>query len=105
MNGIERIAKERQRQLMQEGWTAGHDDRHENFELAAAASCYAMHAGRLGAWRLQACPIDWPWDERWWRPEPREIGGNIKQTHAIRMLEKAGALIAAEIDRIQRRTP
>jgi hypothetical protein len=33
----------------------------------------------------------WPWDESWWKPGDR-----------IRELAKAGALIAAEIDRLNR---
>jgi hypothetical protein len=36
----------------------------------------------------------WPWDEKWWKPS----------TNPIRNLVKAGALIAAEIDRLQRVT-
>lgn len=34
---------------------------------------------------------DWPWDEEWWKPS----------LDPIRNLEKAGALIAAEIDRLE----
>ena len=37
MSGIERIAKERQRQIEQEGWTPEHDDHHAEGEMAAAA--------------------------------------------------------------------
>jgi hypothetical protein len=37
----------------------------------------------------------WPWDPSWWKPSP----------DPIRNLVKAGALIAAEIDRLQRRQP
>lgn len=103
MTGIERIAKERKRQIEEEGYTAEHDDQHEDCELAAAASCYAMHAGRLGIWRRPRCPMDWPWNERWWKPYPQKIGGLIKRDDAIHILGKAGALIAAEIDRIERK--
>jgi hypothetical protein len=35
----------------------------------------------------------WPWDREWWKPTPN---------NRIRELAKAGALIAAEIDRLQR---
>ena len=41
MNGIERIAKERQRQVSVEGWTPQHDDEHKDGEMAIAAACYA----------------------------------------------------------------
>ena len=37
----------------------------------------------------------WPWDMKWWKPSDED---------PIRNLVKAGALIAAEIDRLQRRT-
>jgi hypothetical protein len=35
----------------------------------------------------------WPWDAEWWKPSP----------DSVRNLVKAGALIAAEIDRLQRK--
>ena len=84
MNGIERIAAERQRQIEVEGWTPEHDDMYDNGELAAAAACYAADKRRY----TYAPPPQWPWDAKWWKPDSH-----------IRSLEKAGALIAAEIDR------
>ena len=91
MNGIERITAERQRQIDVEGWTPEHDEQHELGELATAAACYALPDIR---------PEWWPWDAKFWKP--------TDPTHAqpgeprIRELEKAGALIAAEIDRLIR---
>ena len=82
--GIELIAEERQRQITAEGWTPEHDDEHDNEQLAQAAACYAMPPRLRG-------PLPWPWDADWWKPGDR-----------IRELTKAGALIAAEIDRLQR---
>jgi hypothetical protein len=38
-------------------------------------------------------PCGWPWDAEWFRPVPKD---------RIRELVKAGALIAAEIDRLNR---
>ena len=85
MSGVERIAAERKRQIESEGWTPTHDAQHELYELARAAACYAERAF-LGP--DVTVPRAWPWAEEWWKPgDP------------IRMLEKAGALIAAEIDR------
>lgn len=79
MPGVLAIADERRRQVEIEGWTPAHDDSYTDDELARAAACYAL--GR--------CPRGvWPWDEKWWKP-----------CGPIRNLEKAGALIAAEIDR------
>lgn len=95
MTGIERIAAERKRQIEVEGWTPEHDAQHVEGELARAAAVYAKEA----AWQaseptyLSECSVGWPssWDEAWFKPS----------TDPIRNLEKAGALIAAEIDRIQ----
>jgi len=38
-------------------------------------------------------PFNWPWEDRFWKPTPND---------RVRELVKAGALIAAEIDRVQR---
>lgn len=88
MNGIELIAEERLRQVSQEGWTKYHDDRHVYHELAHAAICYAKPGIRA---QTPANP-PWPWAPEWWKPSEDRI----------RNLVKAGALIAAEIDRLQR---
>lgn len=87
--GIEIIADERKRQIEVEHWTPQHDNEHAIGELANAASCYAM----IPALRPASLPpAHWPW-LRWWKPTPDD---------RIRELAKAGALIAAEIDRLQR---
>ena len=86
MTGVELIAAERYRQIYEEGWTAGHDSRHPKGELAQAAASYAV-ASRATV-RSHKPPPGWPWAKQWWKP-----------TSPIRMLVKAGALIAAEIDR------
>ena len=85
MSGVERIAAERKRQMSVKGWTPEHDDGHSNFELLKAAICYANEY-------LDSVPKSWPWEQEAWKPS----------THIIRSLEKAGALIAAEIDRLER---
>ena len=93
MTGIERISAERQRQIEKEGWTPEHDDEHREGELARAAACYALPPK---AYEIEGLPpAIWPrgWDRKWWKPSP---------DNRIRELEKAGALIAAEIDRLQR---
>lgn len=41
----------------------------------------------------RGAPAGWPWHPKWWKPTPDD---------RIRELAKAGALIAAEIDRLQR---
>ena len=103
-SGIERIAAERARQLDVEGWTAKHDDAHLDGELAWAAVCYAapekvfvhnVYARSSGDAHAFADP--WPFDEEW---DKRELTPTPEER--IRQLEKAGALIAAEIDRLLR---
>ena len=85
--GVERIGKERVRQIEYKG------SQHHQAELTAAAVSYAKHA-RLqlrGSQGYRRSPFEWPWEESWWKPSPLD---------PIRNLEKAGALIAAEIDRL-----
>lgn len=93
------VLAERQRQVTAEGWSSKHDDQYKNTELAFAASCYAFHAA-AASWDLEddgipydshPVPKQWPWGPSWWKP-----------TDARRDLVKAGALILAEIERIDR---
>lgn len=81
------VIAERQRQQSVEGWTPEHDNAYQNSELADAAACYATHAHNQGF----STPAHWPWSPDWW-----------KQSGARRDLVKAGALILAEIERIDR---
>jgi len=98
MNGAQMIAVERARQIEDENWSAKHDDEHINGELADAAAVYAMKSSFRSRRVRGGCGTEtvaselWPWDCEWWKPQ----GGRIKQ------LVKAGALIAAEIDRLKR---
>ena len=88
-DGAALIAAERQRQLSDEGWTPEHDAEWVNGELASAAICYARSVvdGYVTPFLANA-PIGWPWHEDWWKP-----------SNDLRNLVRAGALIAAEIDR------
>ena len=99
MTGIERIGAERQRQIAQEGFTTRHDKKkHPLDQLALAASCYALPEGMRNPISPQEPPLWWPWSRDWWKPS-----GNTRQGR-IRDLEKAGALIAAEIDRLEEKS-
>lgn len=96
-SGIERIATERLRQVQEEGWTPEHDDEHMRGELSGAAAAYAMSASAMIAIRSPIAVITEPppffqFGDEWWKPSD----------DPIRDLERAGALIAAEIDRILR---
>jgi hypothetical protein len=95
------IAAERARQISVEGWTPEHDDGHGDGALAIAAACYAapravthrhvledrrsppVHAGQRH--------LVWPWDFDWWKPKAEREN-----------LVRAGALIVAEIERLDR---
>jgi hypothetical protein len=99
--GVELISDERQRQIEKEGWTAEHDAEHTYGELADAAVMYAMR----GYWKKRIDPMivgteDMPgimWPFRGDGFKPSTDGGLDGR---IRDLVKAGALIAAEIDRL-----
>lgn len=94
-SGAAAIMRERERQIAEEGWTPAHDDAHARGEIAGAAVCYVLKTlsipGQLGE-RARLFGRDlWPWAPHWWKPTDRR-----------RNLVKAGALIAAEIDRLDR---
>jgi len=115
--GVALIAKERARQVEVEGWSTEHDDQHRAGGLAMAAICYAApkrvfvkSKGRNGAVSFDD---PWPWDDMYDKrmrtatvkasknfgiPDPKEYTPEER----LDMLVKAGALIAAEIDRLLR---
>jgi len=99
--GIELIAAERERQITAEGWSEDHDATHIEGQLAYAAASYALYHGLKTTFppesfvklRLEdQATKEWPWDAEWWKPS----------SDSVQNLVKAGALIAAEIDRISR---
>ena len=96
---IEMIADERERQKKVEGWSEEHDDQHIDNELANAAATYAMDNNcrkaltEMCAEPLLPAPPTWPFDDKWWKPS---------KDNRIKELVKAGALIVAEIERLQR---
>lgn len=87
--GVSLIAKERARQISAEGWTPEHDDEHTSGELAGVAAMYIIESDIIPP----RCPVGWPWERSWWKPSQ----------DPIKNLVKAGALIAAEIDRLNRK--
>lgn len=88
--GVDLISAERKRQTSVEGWTPEHDDSHAEHELSDAAMCY-LSGPAMCSLPDVAPPSWWPWDVKWWKPKDR-----------ISNLVRAGALIAAEIDRLKR---
>jgi len=86
MGGAGRIAIERERQITEECHNAKDDARWYRGELVMASSCYAAETvDPVG----DKPPNLWPWAKQWWKPSQSPI----------RNLEKAGALIAADLDR------
>jgi len=90
--GADLIADERNRQIEEEGYTVEHDAQHLAGQLARAAECYLWVNAIVtneDALAIIGPPVFWPWKAEDWRPS----------ADPIRNLVKAGALIAAEIDR------
>lgn len=101
------IVRERKRQRTFEGFDYANDDANVNGELARAAACYALCAAgtpdardvaRKFA-RIGAAPRTWPtgWTPAFWKPSPDD-----RPQDRLRELEKAGALIVAEMERLHR---
>lgn len=111
MNGLDVITAERRSQ--EEAWGSAHDDIHVKGELTAAAMCYLKLAetqiGATLAWHtlpekgnpmldkmikqmMNEVPKGWPWEPMDWHPSALPKNN----------LRKAGALTAAEWDRIDR---
>jgi hypothetical protein len=97
MTGVQRIAAERRRQTEMEGYSPTHDDEHTQGELGFAAIAYAEMGLPWHEFLEEAAYEMWPWDE-----DQFKAGGVTIPDH-VRNLTKAGALIAAEIDRLTRR--
>jgi len=90
---IQAVALERQRQIDVEGFDAEHDKINApDGQLANAAACYAGSASdRMDGYSedsLTRRPTRWPWGDGWWKPKNKK-----------RDLERAGALIIAELER------
>lgn len=101
MQGAVLIARERLRQVTEEGYTLDMDaEDNTDEQLAIAAMLYV--APTLSCLTSE----QWPWDPATDK-RPR-LAGNLLDNNTlstpdrIRQLEKAGAFIAAEIDRLRR---
>lgn len=91
---LQGVLTERIRQIQFHCFYPDQDDEYVNGDLALAGACYAIEAAKQateteGAMRL--VPEAWPWMAASWRPHDQR-----------RNLVKAGALILAEIDRLDR---
>lgn len=79
------VQAERRRQVTAEGWTPDHDDLYCAAELPRAAAAYILSGANDEA------PAIWPFSAKWWKP--RDARANYM---------RAGALILAEIERLDR---
>lgn len=100
-SGIELIAEERQRQIEVEGYSKEHDSQHKVSEFIEAANSYtesavayalkdegAINDALTNLLQYLKKSFVWGYDA-------------FKPTNCLRDLIKAGALIAAAIDRLQ----
>lgn len=91
IEGAEMIVSERIRQITVERHTPDRDAAYTDGELLNAAWAYLTEAmPHDHAHCPQEPPVAWPWPAEAWKPS----------ADPIRNLVKAGALIAAEIDRL-----
>ena len=94
-DGTRRIIAERRHQIDDEMRSIQSDSQYIHGELTSAAISYAMTAADLVinsdiVPEFDDIKAHWPWGEQWYKPS----------SDPIRNLEKAGGLIAAEIDRL-----
>lgn len=97
---LDSFTRERARQVVNHGFKAGGDDKHVDGQLSDAAACYALGSGYDRAGKPSAL-WRWAFPLSWWKPAQDDEPQNRK-----RDIEKAGALLLAEwerLDRIQER--
>ena len=107
MSGIDLIAAERQRQIEQKGMTPEHDDKHQDSSLAMVGAFYAWPRESIfeinamddanGKYPIVSVSQYSLWPVSWWEGHDKKVKRDRKRQLAI-----AGALIAAEIDRLER---
>lgn len=88
--GVDMIAAERKEQINKHNFNHLTDDFYVNDQLATAADAYLL-AADADPGEVYTPPANWPWNPNEFRPSKR-----------VKNLMKAGALIAAEIDRLVR---
>ena len=84
---IMEIARERDRQIKVEGYSAARDDEYRNHQLPAAAASFIAYARGL----QMLATSTWPWPAKTWKPKAERDS-----------LVKAAALLIAEIERRDR---
>jgi len=85
MKGIDLIREEREKQIVKHNYDRNHDNSHRNKELLFGALAYL----KSSIYGTEVGRKDWPFENKYWHPEGY-----------IDCLKKAGAFIAAELDRL-----
>ena len=88
---IQDIYDERQRQIDVEGFDFARDDKYTDWSLSRVAACYCLAVSRSSKIIWQFWPSSWDWN--WFKHN---------SANPRRSLVKAGALIVAEIERLDR---
>jgi hypothetical protein len=93
MLAASKLLRERRRQQRDHGYDDAHDDQYQGPELALAAACYLLaYAGP--DFSTGHVATYWPWDPVHWKPDAENPRRN---------LEKGGALLLAELERLDRK--
>ena len=87
--GTELIIEERAWQIAAEGYDSTHDDKHAHGEIGIAGLAY--YTATNGYTTRGDPPSWWPWGKSWFKPDGH-----------LRNCIKAGALIRAERERLER---
>jgi hypothetical protein len=98
-DGVRLIALERVRQVMEKGYDAKHDDQHTDGAIAEAAGCILIDLA--GGTHITDLELEHDDDATW----PERLAAHVLRKYGedpVRRLSIAGALIAAEIDRLRR---
>lgn len=108
LDGAGLITQERARQITENGYTPEYDDKHGYGDMALVASLYAAPVQIYRKHDHPAGPRfdkESPWADSDKRPRRGDVLMDPRE-HTVEqrldLLVKAGALIAAEIDRIKR---
>ena len=95
LSGVEMIRKHRTEQIHKHGYTTDADAAHTGGELVAGALCYLISALNVAADQTDEFAEDV--SSRW----PESLAGGYKRRDSLlENLVRAGAMIAAEIDRM-----
>jgi hypothetical protein len=110
MSVLARIAAERQRQVSLEGYSQEHDDQHDHGELAMAAIAYASPIAIDGDeenWTLAVIDQEGVTEPVYpFGNYPHKLQainrGQLSKEYRIQQLIIAGALLVAEVERLER---